>query len=88
MIVVVTIYKRYLNNVCLKIVIVLSCRIWLGREFQSFAPAYANIVCPILVLAFGKSNKVSSRSSLFLTLLRNLKTLNPDPLQNKNSSVN
>ena len=75
--------RRYLKCVCLKMAIVLSCRIWTGREFQSFAPAYANIVCPILVLTFGKSNNVSSRSSRLLTLRRNLKIPNSCSGQSK-----
>ena len=75
--------RRFLKSVCLKMAIVLSCRIWTGRESQSFAPAYTNIVCPILVLTFGKSNNVSSRSSRLLTLRRNLKIPNSCSGQSK-----
>ena len=58
------------------IAFVLYIYIYIYPDIQSFYPAYANIVCPIFVLTFGKSNNVSSRSSLFLALLRNLKTSN------------
>ena len=64
--------RRYLKSVCLKMAIVLGCRIWTGREFQSFAPAYASL-----------ANNVSSRSSQLLTLRRNLKIPNSCPGQFK-----
>ena len=64
--------RRYLKCVCLKMAIVLTCRIWTGREFQSYAPAYASL-----------ANNVSSRSFRLLTLRRNLKIPNSCPGQFK-----
>ena len=35
---------------CLKIFIEVISLIYIGKEFQSFAPAYLNVVWPILLL--------------------------------------
>ena len=55
---------------CLKIFIEVISLIYIGKEFQSFAPAYLNVVWPILLFTFrtrkgsdknGKSERRSRR---------------------------
>ena len=44
-----------------------------GKQFQSFAPAYLNMDCPIALLNVGRSSNVLSRKSLSCILRLNLK---------------
>ena len=71
-IVVKKVCKKYL----FKNIIEVISLIYIGKEFQSFAPVYLNIAWPILHFTSGRCSPVLSRSSLFRRVLLKVKIPN------------